>query len=513
MRETVLGLGALAAIVAIPFALRPAQNVVTGGDPVVVVTPHNEAIRYEFARGFRRAMMERRGRAVHVDWRTPGGTAEITRFVVSEYAASFERYYRGLGLPWTPVAATSFASARIDVTKNGEAERARREFLSSNVGIGIDVMFGGGSFEFSDHAASGRLVDSGVTTRHPEWFGPNAIPSVHGGEPYWDTKGRWVGACLTGFGICYNADAVARLGIGRPPDRWEDLASPRYFGRIALADPGKSGSANKAFEMIVQSQMHGEHAPPEGWADGLRLIRRIAANARYFTDSASRIPVDVSTGDAAAGMCIDFYGRFQSETAGKTSRLLFVSPKNGTSIGTDPIGLLRGAPAPDLARELIDYVLSVDGQKLWDFRVGTPGGPETYSLRRLPIQPALYAPPHSVHLADPDADPYRQQGLEYKEELTSPIFRAIAFVIRSMCVDPFDELVDAWSALRDTGFPPAAVALFDDVSTVDYETTRGAIRTALRSGDPAVEMALATRLTNHFRDQYRRAAALARERR
>src|SRR5678815_864274 len=83
-----------------------------------------------------------------------------------------------------------------------------------------------------------------------------------------------------------------------------------------------------------------ERAPAEGWERAMRLLRRMGANARYFTDSASKIPLDVAMGDAAAGMCIDFYGRFQSEGAqpsGTTARsgaarLGFATPRGGTAM-------------------------------------------------------------------------------------------------------------------------------------------------------------------------------------
>ena len=52
-----------------------------------------------------------------------------------------------------------------------------------------------------------------------------------------------------------------------------------------------------------------EAAIARGWEAGLQLLIRMAANSRYFTDSASKIPHDVAQGNAAAGMCIDFYGR------------------------------------------------------------------------------------------------------------------------------------------------------------------------------------------------------------
>ena len=44
-------------------------------------------------------------------------------------------------------------------------QMARRAFLTSDViGIGIDLFFGGGSYDFAQQAAAGRLVDSGFIT-------------------------------------------------------------------------------------------------------------------------------------------------------------------------------------------------------------------------------------------------------------------------------------------------------------------------------------------------------------
>ena len=47
----------------------------------------------------------------------------------------------------------------------------------------------------------------------------------------------------------------------------------------------------------------------DGWHRGMSELLKIAANARYFTDSSSIVPNDVSRGEAAAGMAIDFYAR------------------------------------------------------------------------------------------------------------------------------------------------------------------------------------------------------------
>jgi len=211
-------------------------------------------------------------------------------------------------------------------------------------------------------------------------------------------------------------------------------------------------------------------------------------------------------------MCIDFYGRFQSESVRKpdgTSRMQYITPVGGSSVGSDPIGLLRGAPDAALAREFIEFVLSPEGQKLWNWKVGTPGGPAKYALRRLPILPALYAPGFAAFRSDPGEQPYARAGaFVYHPEWTASNFRQITFVIRVMCIDPHDELREAWQALIAANFPPQATATFMDVSKVDYAAV-GTIRQALRS--PTEEIALARTLGDSFRAQYRKAAELARE--
>lgn len=539
MRRGIPSLALLLAILALPFLARPraARPVSqgTGAETLVIITPHNEAIRHEFTRAFT-DLMARRGRRVQLDWRSPGGSSEINRVLAADYAASFRGYWTGaLGRPWTaPVAAGFAADPPRGAPVDPQAAEARRAFLASDVGCGIDLLFGGGSVDAGMHAAAGRLVDSGVVRAHPELFGDGGIPAVVGGEAYWDRGGRWVGTCLSGFGICVNRDVLARLGVPGLPGSWRALADPVYFGELGLADPGKSGSAVKTFEMIIQEQMQlalrgaeaagltgaaaDAQAVHQGWREAMRLIRRLGANARYFSDASSRVPVDVATGDAAAGMCIDFYGRFQREItdeeaggAGRGRRMDFVLPRGGTSIGPDTIGLLRGAPHRALAIDFIEFVLSEAGQKLWSFRKGAPGGPETYALHRLPILPALYAPAYDAYRADPETNPYAPtRDFVYHAAWTAPVFRAIAFVVRVMCVDPAPELQEAYHALDQAGFPPDATALFDDVSAVDYDVVYGPLRAALRASSALDEVEWANRLERQFRDQYRQVTALAR---
>jgi spermidine/putrescine-binding protein len=214
-------------------------------------------------------------------------------------------------------------------------------------------------------------------------------------------------------------------------------------------------------------------------------------------------------------MTIDFFGRFQSESVRRpdgTSRMQYVTPAGGSSISVDPIGMLRGAPNPELALEFIEFVLSIEGQKLWNFKVGEPGGPELYALRRLPIRRELYAPEYHPYSSDPGVMPYEDAAkFNYHPEWTAPLFRSLSLIIRVMCLDTEPELKAAWHELIAAGFPTQATAVFEDVSAVDYATVSSTIRSAISSPDKIEQVRLAKELGDRFRANYSRAAQLARE--
>src|SRR3982750_4292068 len=89
----------LLAILAAPFLLRGGERQ-TGwrsGDPVlVIVTPHNEAIRYEFERGFSQWHQAKYGAPVKIEWRAIGGTTEISRYLTSEFASAAKAWWTRL---------------------------------------------------------------------------------------------------------------------------------------------------------------------------------------------------------------------------------------------------------------------------------------------------------------------------------------------------------------------------------------------------------------------------------
>jgi ABC-type Fe3+ transport system substrate-binding protein len=385
---------AFVVVLSLPFLVRAlagggdvarlaAGSATGGGAPtLIVVTPHVEQIRLEFGAAFNRWHQRLYGSPAAIDWRTPGGTSEI----IKQLEAQFDAAARG---------------GRIGA--DGRAEKGA---------VGFDLFFGGGSFEHGKMkavrkapGASGAPIEyrmgqpAGFTQQQlDEWFGQNKI----GVQTLYDPDQYWIGTALSGFGIVYNKDVLKRLGLPEPRS-FGDLCDPRYSNMLALADPRQSGSVTTTFESIMNK---------EGWDRGWRILREMCANARYFASAATRVPVDVSQGEAAAGLAIDFYGRGQAQFTVRpgqdpaTARVGYVDPQGAVYIDADPASILNGAPNAELARRFVAFCLSDEAQVLWQMPPrshaagdvtgwpngpdGRPLGPERYELRRMPVRRAMY---------------------------------------------------------------------------------------------------------------------------
>lgn len=189
----------------------------------------------------------------------------------------------------------------------------------------------------------------------------------------------WIGAALSGFGLLYNKQIMARDALP-VPRVWADLGNPKLRNRIALADPRHSGSAHMAYEIVLQSN---------GWDKGWKVLTAMAANARSFSSSSSSLLDDVSSGEAVIAPAIDFYAASRLDRAG--GKLGYIVPQGQSVVTSDPIGILRGAPHEELAKKFVAFVMSDAGQKLWMLPKGAAGGPKDNTLYRLAAVPSVYA--------------------------------------------------------------------------------------------------------------------------
>ena len=439
----------LVVLLGVPIlARRDDEGTSTASRRLVILSPHNEQIRSELGRGFSRWHEANHGEPVNVAWSTPGGTSEIRKMLIASTEASLRD-----GRP---------------------------------IGGNADLLFGGGSYEFKQLSKPvsvevSEVVDGETRTETrtasilaPVELSPDFLEAVYGDgrigdERLFDQNGYWFGVALSGFGIVYNRPILEELGVPEP-QVWADLADPRLRRWVVLANPGQSGSVATAMEAILQRR---------GWDEGWAILRRMAANSRSFVSSAAKAPLEVSAGEAAAGLCIDFYGRYQAQSLRDAAiaigepeldRLGYVDPPGQTVIDPDPIAMLTGAPDPELSRRFIEYCLSEEGQALWQFRAGTsadpasgaPAGPERFELRRMPVRRDLYArfgdrmvdqvDPWLVASAVPDPDSSMRSFI-------APLFAAAA-------MDRAPLLQAAWDAIVEHPAYPSGGGLVraDDVA-------------------------------------------------
>ncbi|MBR4170620.1 MAG: ABC transporter substrate-binding protein [Kiritimatiellae bacterium] len=546
-------LGLAAAVIALPFLcqrMEEAEITQKGIPEVVVITPHNEDIRNEFAEGFSKWHAAHFGTPVRVDWRVIGGTTEIMRYLTSEYQAS----------------AAAYARNQERIGHKVSSDEAMSLDTPDAVTCRIDVFFGGGDYDHSRAERMRLTVPAWPEGKEPDGLfrdshGRELIPVAKNGAT-WRGK-AFYGNVLSTFGICYNFDRLHDLKISREPRHWDDLAAPEYFGYVGLADPTKSGSVAKAFELIVYTQCakavaaagftreqiaafeaklaaaktdylkdgsipHSYYEAIEtGWLNGIRLIRRLGANARSFSEAAGKVPVDVGNGSMAAGICIDFYGRLQAENStlpDGRAVMRYVTPIGEAGITADPISLLRGAPNRELAVRFIEFVLGREGQKLWCLRPGSEGGPHRKALRRLPIRREFYPSDdpdmqafyeaNKAHYSDPlgdlETDAYRLgEAFVYWPRWTLRHFGIQRDLIRAMCMDSGEELRAAWRAILQNGGVeknPEAMQFLEAMPTVPVLLTWN---TAISVFQTQPRLERLANWTAFFRKQYRMARRAA----
>ncbi len=489
-------------LVALPLMFRRTADVPQeDGRRLIVVTPHVAQLREEFGRGFDRWHRENFGEGVEVRFVAPGGTSEIIKQLQAQYQAAWN-------------------AGKID-PQTFEMERGS---------IPIDLMFGGGSYDHGRLVWDLKVARDGETVTLPmsvpagfsqsqldEWFGENAI----GSQPLYEQDQHWLATAVSSFGIVYNRDVYEELGLPAPSS-FHDLARPELMNAVAMADPRMSGSITTTLDYILSH---------EGWDEGWRLLREISANARYFSGSSTKPPIDVSAGEAAAGLAIDFYGRGQAQSVllegqdPERGRVGYVDPEGSVYVDPDPVSVLRGGPEPELARRFIEYVLTEKGQSVWNFAPDGEAdgwGPERYSLRRLPARRVMYTT-HFDRFVD-RVNPYNLAGDESPAGWRS----SIGPMMGAFGIDTGHELKEAWAALHeartDESFPPEVLTEMEtsfyampvhtmpdgqqlEFTPENYRAIRGSWR------DPEWGTRSRIAYTVFFQQQYDRVVRLASERR
>jgi iron(III) transport system substrate-binding protein len=204
-----------------------------------------------------------------------------------------------------------------------------------------------------------------------------------------DLDGYGVGLHQTIYVIGYNSKLVPADAV---PKGYEDLLNPRWKGQLAW-DP-------------EEYYLFGALMKAGGKEKGLGFWRRLAEQQINFRKGYTLITELLSAGEFP--VTVSLYQHRVDEYIEKGAPVQWVAPN--PLVGGDPnrIALLKNAPRPSAGKIFIDFMLSVEGQKLLQDRGRSPGriglGPKNPRLKGTKV--------FTFHVS---SEAYEQLGKEFNK--------------------------------------------------------------------------------------------------
>ncbi|MDC7244993.1 MAG: ABC transporter substrate-binding protein [Sphaerochaetaceae bacterium] len=167
-----------------------------------------------------------------------------------------------------------------------------------------------------------------------------------------DPDNHWHGTTIDPMVIIYNPKLVAPEDV---PTGWADLLNPKFKGKIAHADPARSGSAFMA--LIIQLlSMGGDNEV--GWQYMADFVENLDGK---LLGSSSGTFKGVSDGEYAVGITYE-EAALRYQRAGANLRVVY--PVEGSSKVPSPIAIVKGAKNMENAKKFVNFILSKDVQSL-----------------------------------------------------------------------------------------------------------------------------------------------------
>ncbi len=248
------------------------------------------------------------------------------RALLSLIERAFEARHPEIDLRW------------LDMGSQEVLDRVRSERSNPQAG----VWYGG------PHTLFERAAREGLLASHLPVWAEAVGPAGRGADD------RYFAVYLTPAVIVYNTSALARE---EAPDDWDEVLDRRFQGRVLIRDPLASGTMRAIFGMIVERSVR----ETGDTAQGMQWLRRLDAQTREYVlnpallyEKLSREEGWITLWDLPDIQVVQGQGR----------PLGYVFPASGTPVIVDAVAIVRGAPQPEAARALVDWVGSVEAQLL-----------------------------------------------------------------------------------------------------------------------------------------------------
>jgi len=164
----------------------------------------------------------------------------------------------------------------------------------------------------------------------------------------YDPENKWGPGFQLPIIVIYNTDIVAPADV---PKTWEDLADPKWKGKLAVDDPKGLNVGGSLFAHLY---------PIMGEAAWTSLMQGIAANNPVRTQTAGEAFTKVASGDAAIGTgLINDYLAGKAQTPPIPVEIAWIKPVTSLPITTS---LAKNAPHPNFAKLFSMWWISAAGQ-------------------------------------------------------------------------------------------------------------------------------------------------------
>ncbi len=228
------------------------------------------------------------------------------------------------------------SGVKVELVAAGTGELLKRIESEHKNPLG-DIMWGGGAESlnaFGEYFAPYESteiasIDSSFIGQNHIWTGTSPLPMV----------------------IMYNKKLVKPEDV---PNGWGDLLDPKWTGKIAYADPTRSGSSFTILATMLEAY---KDAGDDGWA----FINDFYTNLDgKLTSGSSGVYKGVADGEYSVGLTLE---KTAMEYVNAGADVGIVYPEEGTSSVPDGIAIVKGAKNEKNAQLFFDFVLTAKTQK------------------------------------------------------------------------------------------------------------------------------------------------------
>jgi iron(III) transport system substrate-binding protein len=141
------------------------------------------------------------------------------------------------------------------------------------------------------------------------------------------------------------------------PRDWDDILAPRFTGKILIRDPLASGTMRAIFGMVILRSIAETGSPDRGFD----WLRRLDAQTKEYVVNATLLLEKLGRREGLVTLW-DLPDVLLEKQRGLPIELVF--PASGTPVIDDAIGLVAGDKHGTEARNLIEWLGSVEAQRL-----------------------------------------------------------------------------------------------------------------------------------------------------